>query len=118
MHGHAQAPPWAMRYPMRVMAMGGRGRRGGFGWGGFPGDFAMGGRGPYSGGRAKVSRGAVRTAIFAKVAPTCLEKRLVHVDHAYTWTLQQTHADFDSFLVSSATIKKCHYFIEHIGSRH
>ena len=68
MHGHAQAPPWAMRYPMRVMAMGGRGRRGGWGWGGFPGDFAMGGRGPFSGGRAKVSRGAVRTAVLLLLA--------------------------------------------------
>ncbi len=48
--------------------MGGRGRRGGFGWGGFPGDFAMGGRGPFSGGRAKVSRGAVRTAILLLLA--------------------------------------------------
>ncbi len=69
MHGHAQAPTWAMRYPMRVMAMGGRGRRGGWGgWGGFPGDFPMGGRGPFSGGRAKVSRGAVRTAILLLLA--------------------------------------------------
>jgi len=69
MHGHTQTPPWAMRYPMRVMAMGGRGRRGGWGgWGGFPGDFPMGGRGPFSGGRAKVSRGAVRTAILLLLA--------------------------------------------------
>ena len=69
MHGHAQAPPWAMRYPMRVMAMGGRGRRGGWGgWVGFPGDFPMGGRGPFSGGRARVSRGAVRTAILLLLA--------------------------------------------------
>ncbi len=69
MHGHTQTPPWSMRYPMRVMAMGGRGRRGGWGgWGGFPGDFPMGGKGPFSGGRAKVSRGAVRTAILLLLA--------------------------------------------------
>ena len=36
--------------------------------GGFPGDFAMGGRGPFSGGRAKVSRGAVRTAVLLLLA--------------------------------------------------
>ena len=68
MHGHAQTAPWAMRYPMRIMAMGGRGRRGGWGWGAFPGDFTMGGRGPFSGGRAKVSRGAVRTAVLLLLA--------------------------------------------------
>ncbi|GMQ84868.1 MAG: PadR family transcriptional regulator [Acidimicrobiia bacterium] len=68
MHGHAQAPPWAMRYPMRIMAMGGRGRRRGWGWVDFPGHFAMGGKGPFSASRTRVSRGEVRTAILLLLA--------------------------------------------------
>lgn len=61
------APPWAMRYPMRFMAMGGRRSRGGWGPPGWGGGFPMGGRGPFSGG-AKVSRGAVRAAILHLLA--------------------------------------------------
>ena len=63
MHGHAYPPPWAMR----MMAMkGGRGRRGG-GWSsgsGPGGGYGMwAGKGPGFGGRQKVSRGEVRSAI-------------------------------------------------------
>ena len=62
MHGHAHPPPWAMR----IMSMrGGRGRRGdwtAYGWGPGAGFGMWGGKGSF-GGRQKVSRGEVRSAI-------------------------------------------------------
>ena len=63
MHGHAYPPPWAMRM---VAMRGGRGRRSagwGQGWGPGAGFGMWTGKGPGFGGRQKVSRGEVRTAI-------------------------------------------------------